>query len=286
METIYISPQVLRTEFSESQKREAEAYRGIMHPFSSPYHLYLRVSDLGTDDIHFVVYSMGKTKIIMSGVYSLKDGRFFVTYACNYKTARRLMAYLDLMRDSYINTLNIVKNRVNKRLNAFWGVEKFNYQQTKLWLTFQPQSAYYTDQAEQDRLRRLEPSFVEQLYQRNHYLASIGPLEKRLLRADLQGNLDEVLDLSEEIKDQKLEAVRQLDTQVRQEEELLNFHRSLTRFAPGSLLSLSADKLITDISEQFYNWIVTSKYVDNNWINEQPLCNEGSEEPLFGFELE
>jgi len=60
---------------STAQSEELERYIGVQHNFPDPYHIYLHVNDISTDEgkvspiVRFIIYSMGKKKVILAGTY-------------------------------------------------------------------------------------------------------------------------------------------------------------------------------------------------------------------------
>jgi len=260
-----------KTEQSNKQQVEQnyEVYRGIIHHFSSPYHLYLRVDDLNKPTIRFVVFSTGKTKIIMSGMFSFLTGKFYVFYSCDYQRLKRLNQYIQLLKEDYINTLIIVKNRVDKRLSQFMGTAtNFNYPQTKLWLTFQPESRYYETRAVADRLKRLEPTFVQQLYDSNPSLRKASELERELMYLSLMGDDKAAKRMTKQITKLRREAIDELDNQVADAEYSANFVQQLQK-----------DKTIIDVSQRFYRWISFHP------IEHAQPCTDESEVYLIGEDM-
>ena len=212
---------------------------------------------------------MGKTKIIMSGVFSFRTGKFHLFYSCDYQGLKRLNHYIELLREDYVNTLNIVKNRVDKRVKAFLGSESnFNYPQTKLWLTFQPESRYYETQAMEDRLRRLDPAFVKQLLNSNPSLHKAEELEEELMYVDLMGDENTAENMAQQISNLRYAAIGNLDAQVAEAENRANFTHQIKK-----------DKTIVDISRRFYQWI------SFHAIEEAQPCTDESEVYLFGEDM-
>lgn len=264
METIYIPSQEGRTSTQDT-------YRGIRKTFSSPYHFYIRVADLSKPTVRFIVYSMGKEKVIASGIYSFRDGTFRLTYSCDYKTAKRLVDYLELMRDDYINALNIVKNRIDKRIADYLGrAQGTDYLQLKLWLTFQPESVFFTNQAVEDRRRRLDPAFVKKM-ERSPFYQNLLQLDHELEEADLMLDMDRAYELYQQREDLRMREIAHLDQEVEMAERALNMKHHLT-----------ADRTIIDISERFYDWIST---VGHSLLETSPPCDDVSASLLFGEDL-
>lgn len=266
---LYKTKKQSKKEQAEQAEQNQEVYRGIIHYFSSPYHLYLRVDDLNKPTVRFIVFSMGKTKIMMSGIFSFRTGKFHIIYSCDYRGLKRLNQYIEILKEDYVNTLNIVKNRVDKRVGAFLGsVSNFNYPQTKLWLSFQPESRYYETQAREDRLKRLDPVFVRQLYDSDPSLHQAKEIEEELMHVNLLGDNVTVAEMEEQISDLRRVAIDKLDDQVAKAENRANFTHRIKR-----------DKTIVDISQRFYRWISFHP------IEEAQLCTDESETLLFGEDL-
>lgn len=265
METIYV------TRSGQAQ----EEYRGLHHTFPSPYHLYLRTEDLaGSSSVRFIVYSLGRTKVIMAGIYRLTDQSFHVTYSCDYKSLSRLNDYLTTVRADYISALTIVKDRATKKLKQLIGIHQpHQYEQLKLWLSFQPLSKFYTTHAVSDRLQRLKPETDQQLANEDPF-PLIRQLTKQLEDSDLLGDTETAFKLYEQIEDLKVTKIRQLDREVTKLEEKLNM-----------ITHHSADKLVASISIQFYQWISSSIYGSANWAHQLPTCDDYSYIHLFGEDL-
>lgn len=281
METILVS--VPRQ--GQKNREELEQYVGLKHAFPDPFHLYLHVRDLSANEsgiskspiIRFIVFSMGKKKIAMTGYYRRRKGKstysqgesassFHITYACKYLT-RDLHTYVTKWGEEFINTLNITKDRVNKRIQALLGnppspilKDENDYLQLKAWLSTQPLSSYYRSDLNIEKLKSIiTPEYHKRLRDYIPEFSSIDYINKEITM-NILSDIDSQ-QLQEDVESLMETAIEKLDKLLSNYENHLNI-----------LQYQSNSKDIMDISEQFYNWISVSKYSSDSWYSSLESC--------------
>ena len=262
---------------SSAQREALEQYIGIRHAFPDPYHLYLHKNDLGINGegspvVRFIVYSMGKKKIVMIGFYRRygdKSMAFKVTYACKY-SMRELMDLVQEWSPRFINTLNIMKNRIQGRIDKFLNVApdpliatKEDYKQLKIWLSTQPLSEYYMENKEKGdmeyRRSLISQEYMEKLYTNIPQMSIIDNLKNEYVVSSLSGDKGRI---SEDINELYVFIMDKLDKLIAKYEQNLN------------ILSMqNSNKEIVRISQAFYEWISSSMYSSESWYNTLDLCS-------------
>lgn len=272
-QTVLVNAQSQRNREREAQREELEEYIGIKTQFSDPYHVYLSVKDLEADSpiIRFIVFSMGKKKIVLQGYYrrNLNTGqfrdRFRVTYACRYET-RNLMEYLTEWEKNFTNVVNITKNRINSRINAFLGApqnpllaNRDDYISLKAWLSLHPASLYYREGDHEKIETLIQPGQFARIAEEFTSLQQIPALERQLSLTD---DIDTIFDLRQDIEDIMDNAIKGLDSMVSKYESQMN----IVQFQ-------GKNHAIQVISRKFYEWLSTSKYATNSWAATLSDCS-------------
>lgn len=264
---------VVRQERESSQREELERYIGIKHEFPDPYHIYLHSKDIGERGeeplpvIRFIIYSMGKKKVIMTGTYRRYAGGrippFRIIYACRYNT-RDLMQYVSEWNTRFINTMNVMKDRITNRIQRFIGSmsppylrDRNDYVQLKAWLTLQPLSQYYRsdDLPMRERIRSLiTPEYMRRLQSSVREFNTIQTLQNELLVSDDESIQNDIQELTVSLIDR-------LDREMQRYENTISIRSEHSR-----------DKEIVEISRKFATWLETSQYVSDSWVNSLPEC--------------
>lgn len=257
----------------------SEQYIGIKHAFPDPYHLYLHVGDLesGSPRVRFVVYSMGKKKVIFAGMYrrysTMETGiqvpygqftrqrnndPFVVLYACSYSTSD-LMTYVSKISEDFKNAVNIMKNRISSRVAAFSGIppppylrNQDDYVALKAWLLLNPYSKYHRP----DKNVRIVKSLIS-----DEYLSRLkGAVSQFALLEDLQAR-SEIYDNENDIEEVERFLASKLDHELAEYESRIHITSKQTR-----------DEAVLDISEKFVKWLETSRYTSDWWVRTLDKC--------------
>lgn len=271
---------VLQQDREKAERDELERYIGIKHHFPDPFHIYLHVNDLGLDDedplpvVRFIIYSMGKKKVMMAGTYRrYAVGRvppFHISYACRYNT-RELMRYVSEWNETFTNTLNVMKNRINTRINELIGTppipylrNRKDYIQLKAWLSLQPLSLYYQPNKDPIRIRSLiSPEYIKILYSSLRELDIIRPLENEMFLSDLTGDDDS--SLREDVNQLRASMIQRLDGNLSKYENEISIFSKYTK-----------NNEVIEISQKLVTWLQTSEYTSDTVVNslEPCVCNE------------
>lgn len=252
MQTILIS----RDEQSMEQK--PEMYIGARSLFPDPFHLYLHLEDVESQSpiVRFVCYSMGKKKIVMVGNFRRRNRTFDIVYGCRYSLSD-LTRYLEEWRPKFANTLNITKNRIQSRIQAFSGIPAdsllANQDDYMLLLEFleDPTSKNPKIVEYQQRIANEVPAY-------RRYLE----VEERIVEADLVGDdiyVYELLGDREELWEH-LESI--LGARIQEYERKMNL-----------LQYQQTNTEVVSISKEFYEWISRSKYSSEQWAKTLDRCS-------------
>lgn len=260
-----------------NQKEELERYIGIRHHFPDPYHIYLHEGDLQDRDrqspiIRFVIYSMGKKKVIMTGIYrhytytSSNRSPFHITYACRYNT-RDLMTYVNEFNERFINTLNVMKSRIASRVDQFLDItgpvylqNRDDYVQLKAWLTLQPISRYHQPNKDTSLVASLiTPNFHQRIQSAFSQFNLIRDLDRRISMAYLAD--EDTYELEQDVQDLLSSVIQILDEDLSQYESRLNIQSVHTRSTE-----------VVEISRRFAQWLQTSPYTSDTWVQSLQQC--------------
>lgn len=256
-----------------TESEDIERYIGLRNVFNDPYHLYLRLSDVTeySPVVKFIVFSMGKRKVIMLGTYhrDLAEGsRFRVMYGCRY-SVRDLHKYLSTWSKKFVNAINVVKNRIAERAAAIIGIETYQYIQNrseylqlKAWLSMHPKSKYFNPSLDKRVLKDIvTPEYIKKLRSKQHSLSAIDKLKAKLREADLIGDVEEMVRIGEDIIYLSDIAIKEIDKVLGNYENELNIREKHSDI-----------KYALDISEEFYEWISLSEYNSISWIGSLKEC--------------
>lgn len=87
---------------------------GLVPRLTSPFNLFLNLKQLIDPDsrfIYFFIYSMGKQKVILWGVYDKQDQSFHIDSACRYMTRQLSPITMQWIKSGYTYIGNSVVNR-------------------------------------------------------------------------------------------------------------------------------------------------------------------------------
>ncbi len=254
-------------------------YIGVRHLFPDPFHFFLRIADIeySMPTVRFTCFSMGKKKVIMSGIYRRSDDSFHILYACKY-SIYDLNKYLDSWRSTFQNTVNITKNRINDRVRMFLGralnpllADHDDYIQLKAWLSLQETSRYVVDMDNEIATRvegLISSEYHRRLVENITELQEVERLNVVIDELMLMGDEIGAWDISDNIEEYLVMAVRKLDDMLETYEQKMNVVEKQKK-----------DVDIVRISEKFYDWISRSRYVTPGWVAELNNCSCSEEDP-------
>lgn len=279
MQELLLPSSIGREDTTDMQGEDLERYIGIKHHFPDPYHIYLHAGDLGIDGgdplpiIRFVIYSMGKKKVMMAGTYRRSSTRnedmFRVSYACRYSTSE-LMTYISEWSSKFINSVNIMKNRINSRIDTFLGNPSIpylrnrdDYIQLKAWLALQPLSIYYQPEKNPSLVRSIiSTEYLRVLHSSFREFDVIKVLENDMFMLYLTG--EDTFSIEDDIDRLLLSVIERLDKDLSTYESNLSLVSNHTK-----------DVEILEISQRFIQWLQTSRYTSDTYVRSlQPcVCN-------------
>lgn len=105
---------------TEETQDDIDLFVGAVSPILDPFNLFLRVKDIekGSDSefVYFYVYSIGKSKVILWGIYDKMSEEFQIDDACQYDV-KYLSDTLKLwQKNGYKYISNQTKNRFGKKI--------------------------------------------------------------------------------------------------------------------------------------------------------------------------
>jgi hypothetical protein len=151
---------------------------GIVQPLDNPFNIFLNLKQLIEPDdrfVYFFIYSMGKRKIILWGVYDKQLQTFNIDEACRYNPEQLYMTTMNWIKRGYKYIGNTVVNRPLVLMSKYLDEPRMThdeYSQKKYLLGY------------------LDGKVSLELYE-NKY----GPIEKDLPEEDY-----EILDFKDELE--------------------------------------------------------------------------------------
>lgn len=269
-------------EKDEKNVQREEEYLGIRNIFPDPYFFYLRLSDLEENNmrIKFIVLSMGKKKIVMTGWFNSVKDTFHIYYACKYAT-RELIKYTTAWKPKFELAFSTNKDRTLSRIDKFLGkkdklISNYqDYKETKAFLSMQPLSKFYKEGSEK-YARKILTKSMENKIKRDSGFKKVVEIRSELKDIYLSDDVERAIELSDEMNDALIEATKDLDLQIEEYERVMNRRDSYSK-----------DKSFMDTSDKaeyvgrkFYEWISTSKYGSDSYTSELKDCKcDNTEDP-------
>lgn len=224
--------------------KDMEINIGVVTPLTSPYNLFLNVkqiSDPESELVYFYVYSFGKKKVILWGVYVKNTEEFIIEGGCKY-AVKNLNKYLkEWKKRDYSYIGNSVYNRVNTVISKELGVKLWDYDE---YLRYKFILAYY-----EDRISEFE---LQKRYLNEPYIFLDEVYEKY--------NLNELIDDEREISQAIDSEMLSLKDQIRKFEININrtdLNREIMRSLPSEI-----KERIKYITELFYKAIRFGYYTE------------------------
>jgi hypothetical protein len=108
---------------AKTQQRQdsLDLFVGLYSPLNDPFNVFLRVSDIESDQnlIYFYGYSIGKKKIVIWGVYDTTTQEFLIDDACQYHP-NNLKGILESWKQNNFNFyFSEVRNRMGPRIEQY-----------------------------------------------------------------------------------------------------------------------------------------------------------------------
>lgn len=103
--------------------------------FNEPYYVFVLKSEIQnpTDYFHFIIYELGKNRIILWGIYDKINREVHVDDGCIY-SVMKIGSYHKLMMTKFVLVNSVVKNRITSLVREFMGkiIYPRNYHEYKM----------------------------------------------------------------------------------------------------------------------------------------------------------
>lgn len=227
-----------------TQEAQDQLNLGIIHPFESPFNLFLnfeQLIDYNKRYVYFFVYSIGKRKVMLWGVYDKKKEQFIVDGSCKYKPVQLKEITDKWLKSGYKYVGNTVMDRITPLIEKYTDTAVMDYDdyvdKKRLW-------RYLNGEIdEKQMIKKYGRNFLENLLPED-----INPDDDYIME-------EYKFDLGKELaKYEKM--INRLD---------LN-HQLL------GLLNTPIKRLVADISKKFENAIQTGKFYSQNYENMIKAC--------------
>lgn len=113
--------QTLVKDDNQSTIDELDIFVGLKTPLNSPYNIFLRLSDIesNNNNIYFYAYSMGKERAMIWGIYEKTSNTFLLDNACNYHP-NDLKSIIETWKNNkYQFFFTSMRNRMTDRIEQF-----------------------------------------------------------------------------------------------------------------------------------------------------------------------
>lgn len=245
--------QTLHTESASAvDLRNVDINIGVIAPLTSPYNLFLNVGQLTDPEsevVYFFVYSIGKKRVVLWGVYLKSTEEFTIESGCKY-AVKDLSEYLKTWkRRDYSYVANSVYDRVTNVMVKELGAERWQYSE---YLRYKFILAYYEGRISESELRLRYPDepgeYLNELYKKH--------------------DLNELIDGEEEIN----EALD--DELVSLKKKLKEYEASINRTDVSTVIKVSPEvrnriKYVTDL---FYQAIKLGYYTEGSYYRGLESC--------------
>jgi len=234
--------------------KDMELNIGVITPLTSPYNLFLNVRQIIDPDsevVYFFVYSFGKKRVVLWGVYLKNEEEFVIEGGCKY-AVKDLGRYLkEWKRRDYSYIGNSVYNRIEGAMARELGRERWEYTE---YLRYKFILAYYQNLVSEAELRERYPDepyiFLDEFYAKY--------------------NLNELIDDESEINEALDRELISLREEIREYEVSIN-RTDLNMEAIFSLPEGVRDE-IKYITELFYETIKFGYYTEGSYYANLEGC--------------
>ena len=137
---------------------------GIVVPLEFPFNLFLNLKHLANPSIRFVyfyIYSLGKKRIVIWGVYDESTQKFIIDGSCKYQTLELANLIKTWKNYDFTYVGNTVKNRPREVLSGYFNKPQMNYPQ---YLKGKFILAYFQKKISQEELLSRYPYALSEIY--------------------------------------------------------------------------------------------------------------------------
>ena len=117
-----LNTQTFAQNSSQTERDALDQDIGVVGQITDPVNIFFSQNDLMnldmTDYIYFSVYTMGKNKLVLWGVYNLETHEFEFDAACRYTLSQIMPIFNTWKRNKYVYVGNTVVDRVRERLTS------------------------------------------------------------------------------------------------------------------------------------------------------------------------
>ena len=128
-----MTEQLLRYAVADNKKQKTQSLNvGLVRELDSPFNLFLNLKQLINPDnryIYFYIYSMGKRKIILWGVYEKNKKEFIIDTGCKYNTDQLYTMTMKWKANNYTYIGNSVKNRPSTLISKYLNIPTLTYEE-------------------------------------------------------------------------------------------------------------------------------------------------------------
>ncbi len=107
---------------NKNESENLDDFIGLVRPATDPYNVFLQLNSLideKSNIVYFFVYSMGKKKIVLWGVYLKNEDQFILDGKCKYKTQQLSTLYKFWKSQQFIYIGNYVVNRILRMFESY-----------------------------------------------------------------------------------------------------------------------------------------------------------------------
>ena len=117
-----IAKPIKETTSNDQEKDQIDLFIGVKSPLNDPFNVFFRLRDINDPSstlIYFYIYSMGKSKAIIWGVYNVLDNTFLIDASCKYDLAQLNEALRSWKTNDYGVVSSEVRNRSVSRIAQY-----------------------------------------------------------------------------------------------------------------------------------------------------------------------
>jgi len=117
-----IAKPIKETTSNDQEKDQIDLFIGVKSPLNDPFNVFFRLRDINDPSstlIYFYIYSMGKSKAIIWGVYNVLDNTFLIDASCKYDLAQLNEALRSWKTNDYVVVSSEVRNRSVSRIAQY-----------------------------------------------------------------------------------------------------------------------------------------------------------------------
>lgn len=235
------------TKNTKKERKQLDQYVGIIVEITDPLNLFLRIDDLNDRRrryIYYYIYSIGKTKVVIWGVYDRRMGRFYVDSKCKYKSTQLITMIKQWKSNGYDYILNSVKDRFSTKLNKMIGLSVPEIKSRKHYRTLKIITEYIDPFSKLDKnilLHELSQDDIDGIYSDIEY--TYGP----------DYSQDDMLDFIDKLRDD----IKKYESKINRTDIDIKF-KNINE--------------IIDISNKFYTLVKKGKFSYESDISDIEQC--------------